>query len=113
MDATPRARLNSTSSATTSQPAVAPRIPASATSPMPTMQAPCATLAQTQNHLRTGNRRTMPPIKICGSSASDSRIGTSSPIMKAGAPIAPSSQGSTTLVSASTSPVLLNAEDTV
>ena len=90
-------------------PAAVPVMPPSARAAMARMQAPWASDAPAQNPLRIGTRRITPPTRICGSSARDSRIGTNRPTKKAGAPTAPKSQGSTTLESASASPVLLNA----
>ncbi|UCH75631.1 MAG: hypothetical protein JSU82_07315 [Rhodospirillales bacterium] len=78
-EATPRARLKTSSRPTIAQPAAAPRSPAAATAAMSMTQIPSTRLLATQKPLRTGMRRITPPIRICGISASDSRIGTSRP----------------------------------
>ena len=66
----------------------------------------------TQNHFRRGLARIQPATASWGSSASDSRIGTSRPVIHTGAPSAPINQGSTSLGLAIRSPILLASRAT-
>jgi hypothetical protein len=106
-DETPRARLNTTSSPTTVQPAAAPSsIKAAAAIAM--TQRPSTMLPPTHSHLRTGRARIAAATNSCGSSDSDSRTGTSRPMKNAGAPAAVSSHGSTSFALASSSPIFVH-----
>jgi hypothetical protein len=105
-DETPRARLKITSRPTTVQPAAAPSS-RSAAAAMAMTHSPCTMLPPTQNHLRTARARIAAATNSCGSSDSDSRMGTSRPMKNAGAPAAESSHGSTSFALASSSPILV------
>ncbi len=103
----PRLTLNTTSRPTTVSAAGTPSRSQTARA-MPSTASPCRIAPITQNHLRTGCRRTQAPITSCGISEPDSRIGTSTPTSAWGAPTATISQASTVLGLISRSPILVN-----